>query len=129
MKRIITLCALLAAIGCLVMRAGTPSLLVGNLTTIDNTTNNTAATSFGSFVLFPWMNFSITNAGLTATNALTIRGQFSLDGSNWVTVTTWNPSTTNATNIVWSPQPSAQSASYRLQVVTTNSVDLNIISQ
>lgn len=123
---LVILCALVLTCAA---RADTTSSLVGNLLTIDNTTNNTPAVSFGSFGYFHWASFTITNGGLTDTNALTLRGQFSLDGTNWATVITHNLTSTNATNHTWSPELAPQAGYWRLQIVTTNSVDLNVVGR
>jgi hypothetical protein len=111
----------------LCLRAGT-SQLVGTLTTVDGT-NNTAPASFGAFMCFPPAAFSITNVALLSTNDLRVYGQFSLDGTNWTTVATYTPVTTNATNVTGKPAISPQAAYWRLQVVTTNSTDLSIVGQ
>ena len=126
------------AIAVLIMFAGftvtvfcvnNPALIVGGLATIDNTTNLTASASFGSVTLFPYTSFAITNAGLTATNALQVQGQCSIDGSNWMTVVTWHPSVTNATNVAWLPAPQPQAMYWRLSVITTNSVNVGIVAK
>ena len=124
MKKLLAAFIVICATGLLL--AGT-SQFVGGLITVNNTTNVTGATAFGAFKCFPPASFAITNSGLTATNALRVNGQFSLDGSNWTTVVTYWPSATNATNEAWYPAAAAQTAYWRLQTITTNSVDLSIV--
>lgn len=102
------------------------SVLIGSLTTVNNTTANSASSQIGSFLASPG-TFSITNNGLSATSALTVNLQWSIDNSNWTNVATFNPPSTNAATYQWAPQVSAQPFWQRIQVVTTNNVQVGVI--
>lgn len=107
---------------CLVARGGSQTFL-GTLITVDNTTSNSASLAAGSFSM-PSGYFLIQNGGLTATNALRVNVQVSVDNTNFLTVATYYPSVTNAATDRYSPAYSAQTIYMRVQAVTTNSVEV-----
>lgn len=105
-----------------VARAASSYLFIGDLVTVNNTTNSTAAVNVGTFSpVRPTFYFQ--NAGLTATNALRVDVQLSLDATNWMTLATYHPAGTNATNEAFSPAM-VTTLYMRSQVVTTNSVQV-----
>lgn len=69
--------------------------------------------------------FAIQNSGLASTNELMVNLQASLDGSNFVTLATYQPAITNATNDSFILSASAN-VYLRAQTVTTNSVGVGI---
>lgn len=112
---------------CFTARADSYTFL-GTLITVNNTTSNSAALAAGSFSM-PAGAFLIQNAGLTATNALRVNLQVSVDNTNFVTVATYWPAATNATTERYSPSYSAQTIYLRAQAVTTNSVSVGLSYQ
>lgn len=102
------------------------TIVVGTLTTVNNTTAYSTTNTLPGFSP-PAENYSITNAGLTATTALVINRQISVDGgTTWATVDTWSPAVTNPANVTWSTSPLVTNLLERLAIVTTNSVQLGI---
>jgi hypothetical protein len=79
---------------------------------------------------FTFQSLGLTNAVATSyltngiTNQLTINIQISVDGanSNWVTLASWTPSTTNAYVDSFNPSFNAITLPMRAQIVTSNSV-------
>jgi hypothetical protein len=68
---------------------------------------------------------NITNApAANITNAITVQIQVSVDGanSNWVTVATYNPSSTNALTEKFVPTLSSITLAMRARIITTNSL-------
>lgn len=59
---------------------------------------------------------------MSATNAMTIAFQISSDGTNWITVDTFYPTSTTATNESYTPAYTAVPLYYRGMIVTTESV-------
>jgi hypothetical protein len=117
----------IALAACFLARADSYTFL-GTLITVNNTTSNSAALAAGSFSM-PSGVFLIQNAGLTATNALRVNIQVSVDNTNFVTVATYWPGATNATTERYSPSYSAQTIYLRAQAVTTNSVSVGLSYQ
>ena len=126
-KKVVAILVLIVIGIVLTVKAAT-YVIVGSLTTVNNTTNNTASIGVGTFY-YPRGTFYITNTGTTSTQALTINIQASIDNSNFVTVATYNPSVTNAVQDTWQPNYAAQSIYFRAQVITTNSVTLGGVYQ
>lgn len=121
------ICFLLATLGIFVGRAiAGPNQLVGTTVSI-NGTQNTAASSFGTFLCFPSSSFVITNSGMADTNALTVNAQFSIDNTNWLTIASYTPVLTNATNETWKPSITPQAGYWRVQIVTTGALDIGIV--
>jgi hypothetical protein len=68
--------------------------------------------------------FTVTHGALTATNAMVLNIQSTLDQVNYVTIYTWYPSTTNAaTEYIYAGQIPVTNY-FRVQCVTTNSVQV-----
>ena len=131
MKKIIKFAAVAAVaatlFGFLAVKATTYTL-VGSMVTVDNTTSNTAAITLGTFA-YPRGTFYIQNGGLTATGALVINIQASVDDTNFITIATYRPAATNATTETYSPAYAAQTIYLRASVVTTNSVQVGGVYQ
>lgn len=71
-----------------------PVILIGQLTTVDTTTSNTSPISLSvPTYIAP---YSITHGALASTNNLPVKIQLSLDGTNYFTIATRYPTTTNA---------------------------------
>ena len=99
---------------------------VGSLSTVNNTTLNGTSGIAGTITL-PGGYYLVQNNGLTATNALLGNLQVSTDNTNFTTIGTYNPSVTNAaTDRVFMPSSSSITVYYRMQIVTTNSVQVGV---
>lgn len=99
-----------------------------DLAPVINTTANGQAIAITN-VNIPARTFLIQNTGITGqvssvsgTNSMKVNVQFSFDAANWTTITTYNPSRTNATMDAFSPNLSRVTVYMRAQVVTTNTV-------
>lgn len=117
-----------AVVGGVMLARASTFTLVGSMATVNNTTSNTAAIAMGT-LNYPGGTFYIQNAGLTATGALVINIQASLDNTNFLTIATYHPAATNATTELFSPSYSVQTIYMRAQVITTNSVSVGGIYQ
>ena len=120
---IVMLCLLL---GVMAGWAGSVTLL-GSLASVNGTTN-TVGTAAGTFTL-PGGYFLIQNGGISTTGALTANVQASFDNTNFTTVATYTPSATNATTDKFVPVFSPQTVYYRVQIVTTNAVNVGATFQ
>lgn len=110
-------------------QAGTTNLF--NLASVTGTNAGNTFNVSGVFVpkqQFLFQSLGITNAssGSYTTNGITnviqVNVQISVDAanSNWVTLATWAPSTTNATVENFTPTFSSISLPMRAQIVTSN---------
>ncbi len=106
---------------------GTNTWLVGTMATV-NGTSNSVSMVMGTMSLPPGF-VVVNNGGLNNTNDLTVRAQISLDDTNFVTVSTWQPTTTNAGSAVFAPMYAAQTLRIRIQVVTTNAINVGVLYQ
>ncbi len=61
-------------------------------------------------------------SSVSGTNSLKVNIQFSFDGTNWTTISTYNPARTNATVDAFTPNVSRVNVYMRANVVTTNTV-------
>lgn len=101
----------------------TPVMIFGSLVTVNNTTSNSPATS--ALAYNPALNqFTITHGSLTATSALQVNFQATLDQTNYVTVGTWYPQYTNATTETVNANQYFITNYVRGQAITTNSVQV-----
>ena len=106
-----------------------------------NGTNN-GGVYYASNIVVPVQKFTIQSLGITnggysgnyttngITNAITINLQYSVDASNtnWITLATYKPSTTNA-SVEISPQVIGQIAiPMRMQVITTNELGVAVFT-
>lgn len=98
--------------------------IMGTLATVNNTSSNTTAVVSGTVTL-PRGTFSVSNGGLTATNACAVIEQVSVDGLNWTSVrTNYFTATNAATQAFAGGNVAALSVSTRLLFTTTNSVNV-----
>lgn len=76
-------------------------------------------------------SLGITNGGATATNFVRINLQWSVDAANtnWTTVATFYPSTTNATVDLFSTNFGAIRIPFRAQVITTNTIGVAVFKE
>jgi hypothetical protein len=119
---------MMGALVVLVARA-TPFVMVGNLVTVSGT-NDFPIVTAGVFNPVRGA-YSFLHDGLTSTQALAGYLQLTVDGSNFITLATYTPSATNAitnglSGEVFSPALSAVTYSYRLRIVTTNSLQVGV---
>lgn len=115
--------ALFALILCLICAASyaAPVILVGNLVTVNNTTSN--STPISLTVPTYVGPYSITHGALSRTNDLPTQIQLSLDGTNYTTLVTRYPTTTNANATDSYGATTANLTVYlRASITTTNSV-------
>lgn len=126
MKRFAAVFLVLAAF-CLAIpaRATLTATNLLNLSVISNTTSNGNSFSLTG-VYLPPRTFIIQNNGLANTNALTGSNQFSLDGSNWVTLSIYQPAVTNSMADTYTPNVGSVTIYQRIILVTTNSVTAGV---
>lgn len=118
MKKLLIAVALFASVAAY----AAPVTLIGSLVNVNNATSNSAPTTI---TYNPALSqFNIQNGGLTATNALVVNIQISIDQTNYVTIATYRPSATNATTETFYPGSTPVTVYMRAQAVTTNSVNL-----
>lgn len=134
MKKLIIIAALLA---CLSAHAATNLL---NLTYVNGTNNGNIY--YASNIVVPLQRFLIQSLGITNTtpatnsatadntNRLSVNIQISVDGSNtnWLTLTTLHPTTTNAAVTSFSVDNLRIALPIRAQVVTTNTIGVTIFT-
>ena len=102
-----------------------PVLMVGTLQTVNSTTftGNTNA----AFLYNPALQqFQVTHGALNATNDIAVMVQITADLTNFITIGTWHPSSTNAgSEYIYAGQYLATN-SVRVQIVTTNSQQVGV---
>jgi len=109
----------------LVRARGQSSVLFGTPETI-NGTSNSAPVAVGT-VFYPRGTFLVQHGSLGSTNALTLYAQVSLDGTNFLTISTWRPTNTSAATETFTLGYGSVTNHLRVQVVTTNAVTVNAI--
>jgi hypothetical protein len=119
MKKLLAIAALLSALS----SEAAPVTLIGTLVTVNNTTSNSTAISVSPHPVY-LSNFGFANNGLTDTNALQMNVQLSLDGTNFVTISSWKSSVTNAGAYGYTVTPTNWPVYMRVQSVTTNNVSV-----
>ena len=102
--------------------------LLGTLITVNNTTSNSTAVSVGTITVPP-QSITVQTAGLTATNALVINSQVSLDGTNFVNIKSYYMTSTNAGSETFNTGYTNQTIYFRVSATTTNSVNLSVTRQ
>jgi hypothetical protein len=102
------------------------TLWFGSYTNVNNTTAYSPTNSLVVLQYNPGV-YQISDQGLATTNALTVNMQWSVDSNNFVTVATWIPTVTNAGTYVFAPGNVSQQVWQRFAIVTTNSVNVNIL--
>lgn len=101
-----------------------PVNLIGSLTTVSNTTAYSATNT--TFNYTPYMQVFVVQHGLlTSTNALLLNFQQSVDQTNFLTTYSWRPSSTNAAYETISASAIPVTNYFRIECVTTNSVQVN----
>lgn len=135
MKTIFSILILLAAFS---IQAATNLL---SLTYVNGTNNGTAYYASNIFVpkqRFILQSLGITNLGYAGspstngiTNTIKVNIQLSVDGSNtnWVTLTTWSPNTTNAEVGNLDDDFDRIALPIRAQVITTNALGVSVFKQ
>lgn len=101
--------------------------ILGDPVTVNGTFNSSQVTIAGASV--PQGTLYVYNGGLASTNALIAYRQVSLDGTNFVTVATYNPTATNSTTDTWSAANTNLNIYSRVQIVTTNAVSVGVTLQ
>jgi hypothetical protein len=101
----------------------TPTLLVGSLVTVNNTSSNSP--TIGALTYVPAsQQFTISHGALTATNAFYLTFQPTLDGTNYVSSGVWYPFYTNACTEIIPPGYFTITNNFRVVITSTNSVQV-----
>jgi hypothetical protein len=99
----------------------------GTLSTVDTATTNSVSLQTNSANV-ALGTFIVSHNGLTSTNALAGSRQFSVDGTNWLSLgTAYGPSLTNASSDTLSPVVISIPIYLRLSVTTTNPVQVGAV--
>ena len=121
--------------------AANPITNLLSLTYVNGTSGGGVYYSTNTFVAvqkFTIQSLGITNGGYSGnyttngvTNCIVVNLQFSVDpaNSNWVTLATWSPSTTNATVESVSQDVGSFAIPMRMQVITTNALGVAVFTQ
>ena len=103
-----------------------------NLQSVASTNVNGTAFSLGG-ISIPTRQHIIQHTGITGQtsatnglNSLTVNIQLSFDDTNWSTVATYNPSSTNAVTELFAPGSHGITCYMRLQALTTNTVSVGV---
>ena len=123
MKRFYSFLSILAFLLCAAVIQAAPVLIIGSLVTVNNTTAYSSTNA--SFSYNPTLQqFTISHGALTATNALVLNIQSSVDQTNFVSSYVWYPTTTNAaTEYIYAGSVPVTNY-FRVQCTTTNSVQV-----
>jgi hypothetical protein len=136
-----TLCSLLLVFVAGLAHAANPLTNLLNLTYVNGT--NPGGVYYASNVIVPLQKFTIQSLGITnagysgsyttngVTNCIVINLQMSVDASNtnWITLATYSPSTTNATVESLNAVVGQISIPMRMQVITTNALGVSVFTQ
>ena len=114
MKKLLTIITLAT---CIAVNAA-PTLLIGNLVSVNGTSNSAVVNLPNQTVNFQVFTFS--NGGLTSTNDVALNVQLSTDGTNYNTVSVYKFTTTNAGAISYFAPSTNINVYLRVQAVTTN---------
>jgi hypothetical protein len=95
------------------------------MVTVNGTTNSPSAVA--CYVSIPPGSYDIQDGGMAATQALVINVQISVDNTNFLTVATWTPPTTNATSWKFNPSYATQPIYLRSQIVTTGAIPVGVL--
>jgi len=95
-----------------------PTMLLGNLVSVNGTSNSAVVNMPNQTVSF--QPFSFQNGGLTSTNDVTLHVQLSTDGTNYNTVNSYKFTTTNAASVNYFAPSTNITVYMRVQAVTTN---------
>jgi hypothetical protein len=124
MKKFFLLIGVAALLATVSAVRATPTLLIGSLVTVNNTTSNSPVVqALGNITAS--QTITITHGALTATNAFYIAGQFTVDQTNYYTSpVVWYPSYTNATTEYVNANYFTFTPYFRAQITSTNSVQV-----
>jgi len=125
MKKILFSAILLAAFA---VSSNAATTLLGTLVTVDNTTSNSTSVAVTS-VTVPAQSLLVSHTLLTNTTSLTGYAQVSLDGTNFVDVATYTPSTTAAGTEAVTMAATNITVYLRFSAVTTNNVGVGVVLQ
>ena len=126
MKIITIITTAIVAVGlALPVRAATTQMF-GSMPTVNGTTNSQNL-GVGS-VLLQGKSLQIQYGGLTSTNDFVINAQVNTGGTNFITVASWGPSSTNATTnaVTWSMPLTNLTIYGRVQFVSTNATPIGV---
>lgn len=111
-----------------------------SLIQVDGT--NVGNVYYASNIFVPRQKYLVQHTGITnsasgsyltngITNSITVNFQISVDGgnSNWVTLATWHPATTNASVEEIDDEFGRIALPMRAQVITTNSLGVSVFKQ
>lgn len=115
----------LAAAAAVVIASAAPSLIVGTLQTVNNTTF-TSTTNVLSLNYPTPAPLSVTHGALANANDVVIKYQVSVDNVNWTTFSTVAMPSTNATTEVIQGYNMPLTNYFRVQVTTTNNQALSV---
>jgi hypothetical protein len=121
MKFLLTILSVLTLVGHAAAQITYSNLLT--YTAINAATNNGSAVIIGAArITMP--HYAVQNGGLTATNALVSYVQISLDGTNFMTISTNWPTITNAGIATITVRAQSLNVYSRIVHVTTNNVSV-----
>ena len=114
---------------CLFQVEAGQTILIGGTTAV-NGTSNSISLNIGN-VYPPRGTFGFANGGVITTNVLTINVQLSVDNTNFLTVATYNPTSTNSVGITntseaFTPSYSGIPIYLRAQVITTGGTNVSV---
>lgn len=113
---------IIAALAVCSIAYAAPTSLIGNLVTVNGTTNSTVLTMPEQNINFQQFNFE--HGGLLNTNQVTLAIQISTDLTNYTTVSTYKFSNTNAGTYTYYAPSTNVPIYLRVRVTTTNSTGL-----
>ena len=134
---------LVFGVWCLPASAASSSTLTTNLLSLSyNDGTNGAGVYYASNVIVPLQKFTMQSLGITnaawggsyttngITNLVKVNIQYSVDpaNSNWITLATWAPNTTNASAELFSTNIGYINLPMRAQIVTTNSIGVSVFT-
>jgi hypothetical protein len=105
------------------VRAGT-YVFLGSPVYVNGTTN-TASMQIATMQPPGGVFYLQNNTNLYATNYIQINVQLSLDNTNFLTVATWFPTSTNPASYVWAPTYTNQPIYMRAQAITLTNAGLS----
>lgn len=121
-------------IACILLFAGTAgaATIATNVFDLQSVASTTALgyTNTVSGVSAPTRQFIIQHGALGSvnTNDLRIAAQFSFDNQTWTTIGTFKPANTNAAVEIWNPSFQSLTCYMRLEIETSNTITVGVIS-
>jgi hypothetical protein len=142
MKKLLCIWCLVFGIWCLPASAASTNVVTNLFSLAYNNGTNAGGVYYVSNVIVPLQSWLIQSLGITnvgsgsyttngITNVLRVNLQWSVDpaNSNWVTIGSWTPSTTNATVESWNTNIGYLALPIRAQIVTTNTIGASVFTQ